>query len=216
MRLTRRPLHRRCSSAASAGAAVPQVTFRAALCRNTSRIIPLRAISAIITRKGRRNGVAAQCAPGGDHPRNPDAPCRCKGKLGPRQDWETIHAQFRQFHMWVEQCRRSTAAAITDNHGSHKVAGMRWPSKRVARACSFCPSTRLISTRSSKSLPRSRPLLRQATPRTRETLWIAIGRSLDRFSPAECANYIRHCGYKHLRLKRLWPPHIFPASRQQG
>lgn len=38
-------------------------------------------------------------------------------------------------------------------------------------------------------------LLRQAQSRTVEALWSLIGRTLDRFTPEECANYIRHCGY---------------------
>ncbi len=31
--------------------------------------------------------------------------------------------------------------------------------------------------------------------RTTEALWVAIGRLLGRFPPAECARYIAHCGY---------------------
>ena len=38
-------------------------------------------------------------------------------------------------------------------------------------------------------------LLRDAAERTVEALWQTIGRLLQRFSPAECANYIRHCGF---------------------
>jgi transposase len=38
-------------------------------------------------------------------------------------------------------------------------------------------------------------LLRKAAARTVEALGEAIGRLLDCFSPQECANYIRHCGY---------------------
>jgi transposase len=38
-------------------------------------------------------------------------------------------------------------------------------------------------------------LLRKAAARTVEALWEVIGRLLDRFSPQECANYIRHAGY---------------------
>ena len=38
-------------------------------------------------------------------------------------------------------------------------------------------------------------LLRKTAARTRESLWNAVGRLLDSLSPAECANYIRHCGY---------------------
>ena len=38
-------------------------------------------------------------------------------------------------------------------------------------------------------------LLRRTAARTVESLWNAIGTLLDEFSPGECANYIRHCGY---------------------
>jgi transposase len=38
-------------------------------------------------------------------------------------------------------------------------------------------------------------LLRKEAKRTRETLWQTIGRLLDAFTSAECANYIRHAGY---------------------
>jgi len=37
-------------------------------------------------------------------------------------------------------------------------------------------------------------LLRDAATRSVEALWTTIGRLLSRFSPRECANYIRHCG----------------------
>jgi transposase len=38
-------------------------------------------------------------------------------------------------------------------------------------------------------------LLRTAAERTVDGLWAAIGRLLDRFSPAECANYLADSGY---------------------
>ena len=38
-------------------------------------------------------------------------------------------------------------------------------------------------------------LLRDAAERTVEELWQTIGRLLKRFSPEECGNYIRHCGF---------------------
>jgi transposase len=37
--------------------------------------------------------------------------------------------------------------------------------------------------------------LRKAAKRTRDELWNAIGQYIDDFTPAECANYIRHAGY---------------------
>ena len=42
-------------------------------------------------------------------------------------------------------------------------------------------------------------LLRRAEPRSRESLWNTRGRSLGRFSPAECQNYLHHCGYGQVR-----------------
>ena len=42
-------------------------------------------------------------------------------------------------------------------------------------------------------------LLRRAEPRSRENLWNTTGRSLARFSPTECKNYLRHCGYGQVR-----------------
>lgn len=41
-------------------------------------------------------------------------------------------------------------------------------------------------------------LLRQAQARTVDTLWDLIGGFLNHFTPEECANYLRHCGYSPL------------------
>ena len=41
-------------------------------------------------------------------------------------------------------------------------------------------------------------LLRQAQARTVDALWDLIGRTLNLFTPEECTNYIRHCGYNPL------------------
>ena len=40
--------------------------------------------------------------------------------------------------------------------------------------------------------------LRQAQARTVDALWDLIGRTLNLFTPEECANYVRHCGYNPL------------------
>ena len=42
-------------------------------------------------------------------------------------------------------------------------------------------------------------LLRKAGERTVEGLWAFLGRALDAFSPQECRNYFRHCGYAGTR-----------------
>jgi transposase len=38
-------------------------------------------------------------------------------------------------------------------------------------------------------------LLRTAAARTADALCSAIGAALRHFTPAECASYLRHCGY---------------------
>jgi transposase len=43
-------------------------------------------------------------------------------------------------------------------------------------------------------------LLRQACARTRDALWSTIGRSREACPPAECANYLSHCGYDESAL----------------
>jgi transposase len=46
-----------------------------------------------------------------------------------------------------------------------------------------------------QALAKLKTLLRKAEERTLEALWRRIGSLLDAFSPAECANYFRNCGY---------------------
>jgi transposase len=38
-------------------------------------------------------------------------------------------------------------------------------------------------------------LLRKAAARTKDQLWSTIGRLLEAYPPAECTNYLNHCGY---------------------
>ena len=38
-------------------------------------------------------------------------------------------------------------------------------------------------------------LLRKAAARTRDELWTTIGRLLEALPPAECPNFLNHCGY---------------------
>jgi transposase len=44
-------------------------------------------------------------------------------------------------------------------------------------------------------LAKLKALLRKAAARTKDELWSAIGRLLATVPPAECANYLSHCGY---------------------
>ena len=46
-----------------------------------------------------------------------------------------------------------------------------------------------------KAFSKLKAHLRKAAERTVSGLWTTIGRLLDLFPPAECANYLRNCGY---------------------
>jgi transposase len=84
---------------------------------------------------------------------------------------------------------------ILDNLSSHKTAGVR----AALAACGlnhlylppYSPDLNPIENAFSKL----KRLARAAAERTLDGLWSGIGKLLDRFRPAECANYLRHCGY---------------------
>ena len=103
------------------------------------------------------------------------------------------------FLAYVEQFLAPTLSpgdvVVLDNLSSHKVSGVR-------EAIEACGATLLYLPPYSPDLnpielvfSKLKRLLREAAERTVEALWKTIGTRLDRFSPTECANYIRHCGF---------------------
>ena len=59
-------------------------------------------------------------------------------------------------------------------------------------------------------------LLRKAAERTIHGLWNAIGRILDLYSPAECANYLANAGYDADRSKTALAPYSAPSPTLPG
>lgn len=90
---------------------------------------------------------------------------------------------------------------IMDNLNSHKVAGVREAvSEAVSEAGArivylppYSPDFNPIELVFSKF----KWLLRSAECRTQEALWQNCGKLLDQFTPQECANYFKHCGYRY-------------------
>jgi transposase len=105
----------------------------------------------------------------------------------------------RAFKAWVEQSLAPTLArgdlVVADNLGSHKVSGVREAIEARGAQLLFLPPYSPDLNPIEQVFAKLKALLRKAAPRTRETLWQTIGTSLDRFTPLECRNYIRHCGY---------------------
>ena len=95
----------------------------------------------------------------------------------------------------VRELRRGDVVVL-DNLGSHTAAAVRRAIEgagcRVLYLPPYSPDLNPIENAFSKL----KGLLRSAAERTVDGLWSAIGRLLDRFSPRECRNYFRHCGYR--------------------
>jgi transposase len=97
------------------------------------------------------------------------------------------------FAAYVEQILGDIV--ITDNLGSHK--GNKIP-RAICTAGArllFLPPYSPEFNPIEQALAKLNILLRNAEERTFEALWRRIGSLLDGFSPAECANYFRNCGY---------------------
>jgi transposase len=84
---------------------------------------------------------------------------------------------------------------VLDNLSSHKVSGVRDAIERAGATVLYLPPYSPDLNPIELAFSKLKRLLRDAAERTVEALWQTIGRLLQRFSPAECANYIRHCGF---------------------
>ncbi|SER78238.1 DDE superfamily endonuclease [Azotobacter beijerinckii] len=82
-----------------------------------------------------------------------------------------------------------------DNLGSHKVAGVREAIQARGAELRYLPPYSPDYNLIEQVFAKLKALLRKAAARTVDTLWSTIGALLERFPPAECERYIRHCGY---------------------
>ena len=89
---------------------------------------------------------------------------------------------------------------VLDNLSSHKVAGVRQAVEARGASLLYLPPYSPDLNPIEQVFSKLKRLLRTAAARTVDALWDAIGQLLDRFSPAECARYLRHCGYAHPEL----------------
>ena len=86
---------------------------------------------------------------------------------------------------------------IADNLPSHKVAGVREAIEARSASLWFLPPYSPDLNPIEQVFAKLKQLLRAEAPRTLEALWAAVGRLLDRFTSAECANYLAHDGYRN-------------------
>ena len=84
---------------------------------------------------------------------------------------------------------------VADNLGSYRVAGIREAIEARGASLLFLPPYSPDLNTIEQVFAKLKTLLRRAEPRSRESLWQSIGNSLDRYTPQECKNYFKNCGY---------------------
>ncbi len=103
------------------------------------------------------------------------------------------------FLAYVEQFLAPTLSpgdvVVLDNLSSHKVAGVREAIEARGATLLYLPPYSPDLNPIELAFSKLKGLLRDAAERTVEALWQTIGRLLGQFSPTECSNYIRHCGF---------------------
>jgi transposase len=84
---------------------------------------------------------------------------------------------------------------IMDNLSSHKGPVVRELIEAAGASLLYLPPYSPDFNPIEQAFAKLKAHLRKAAERTVHGLWSAIGRILELYSPAECANYFTHCGY---------------------
>ena len=107
----------------------------------------------------------------------------------------------RLFLAWVEQHLVPTLTAgdivVMDNLSSHKVCGVREAIEGAGAELRYLPPYSPDLNPIELAFAKFKKLLRDGAERTVESLWQLCGEILDHFTPDECRNYFRHCGYRY-------------------
>lgn len=103
------------------------------------------------------------------------------------------------FRAYVEQVLaptlRSGDILILDNLSSHKVTGVREAVEARGARVLYLPPYSPDLNPIEQAFAKLKTLLRKAEERTRESLWTAIGRTIDLYKPDECRNLLKNAGY---------------------
>ncbi len=85
---------------------------------------------------------------------------------------------------------------VLDNLASHKVVGVRQAIEATGARVRYLPAYSPDLNPIEQAIAKLKAILRKAAARTVTALIKAIAAALITFTGAECANYIRHCGYR--------------------
>ena len=104
------------------------------------------------------------------------------------------------FVAYVEQVLVPTLhpgdGVVMDNLACHKVAGVRAAIEAAGAYLLYRPPYSPDFNPIEHVFAKLKARLRAVAPRTGAALWAAVEPALAAFSPAECANYVRHAGYR--------------------
>lgn len=105
------------------------------------------------------------------------------------------------FLAYVEQVLAPTLLpgdiVIMDNLSSHKVAGVKEAIEAKGAVLRCLPPYSPDLNPIEQAIAKLKSHLRKEAARTLETLIEAIARTLLKFTPQECANFIANAGYRH-------------------
>jgi len=103
------------------------------------------------------------------------------------------------FRLYVERvlvpALRPGDIVVMDNLGSHKGAAVRKMIRAAGARLWFLPPYSPDLNPIEQVFAKLKHLMRKAQERSIDTAWARVGELLKRFSPQECANYLRNSGY---------------------
>jgi len=82
-----------------------------------------------------------------------------------------------------------------DNLPAHKAAGVRDAIETAGASLLYLPPYSPDFNPIENAFAKLKALMRAKAERTIGALWDAVGAILERFTPAECANYFKAAGY---------------------
>jgi transposase len=95
----------------------------------------------------------------------------------------------------VAELLKSGDIVIMDNLGSHRVAGVRQAIEAAGARLRYLPPHSADLNPIEQAFAKIKALLRAKTLRIIKALWNTLGSLVACFTPAECANFLRHAGY---------------------
>ncbi|MDO5643474.1 MAG: IS630 family transposase [Paracoccus sp. (in: a-proteobacteria)] len=84
---------------------------------------------------------------------------------------------------------------VMDNPGSHKSQAVRQAIRSAGAHLLFLPPYSPDLNPIEQAFAKLKHWIRNAAPRSRDTLWRTVGTILNRFTSDECANYLKNAGY---------------------